>query len=352
MRPLGGRRLIVRADATTASGTGHMMRALALTQAWLDAGGRAKWLVAEAPEALLGRIAAEGVPVERLAAASGGTADAAALKASLAIDPGAVGVVDGMGFDANYLAELDGVAGRVLVVDDMAALTAYPVALVLNQNAHADRSSYPSATSCRFLLGTRYVVLRREFVADPPVRTIPARASRLLLTFGGADPTGMTARTIGALRRLSGETLRDVALRVIIGAANRDTDRIRALLAAGPGLDATLAIAVADMPAQMAWCDLAITSGGTTVWELARMGCPALVVETAPSEVLLVSGLARVGLFDTLGQEAGMDEEHMVHGVGARIADARWRATMSALGMELVDGRGAGRVVEALAGLA
>jgi UDP-2,4-diacetamido-2,4,6-trideoxy-beta-L-altropyranose hydrolase len=98
----------------------------------------------------------------------------------------------------------------------------------------------------------------------------------------------------------------------------------------------------------MAGSDLAITSGGSTVWELARMGCPALVVETVPVESLLVSGLTRVGLFASLGPASALTIESMADAIAARIDDARWRAAMSNLGMQLVDGKGAMRVVDAL----
>ncbi|MFI5254873.1 MAG: UDP-2,4-diacetamido-2,4,6-trideoxy-beta-L-altropyranose hydrolase, partial [Candidatus Limnocylindrales bacterium] len=198
MKELAGRRLFVRADASTASGTGHLMRALALAQAWLDSGGSATWLVAAAPDALLARIAAEGVPIEWIDAPSGGAADAATLRRLLLADPMAVGVVDGNVFDAEYLGRLAGAGGRVMAIDDLAALAAYPAGLVLNQNAHADRSSYPADATCRFLLGTSYVLLRREFRPEPPERSIPPYAGRLLVTFGGADPTGMTARAVAA----------------------------------------------------------------------------------------------------------------------------------------------------------
>ena len=79
--------------------------------------------------------------------------------------------------------------------------------------------------------------------------------------------------------------MRALVVRVIVGAANRDGDRIDAAVADPDlGFRAGVRRAVADMPAEMAWADLAVTSGGSTVWELARIGCPALVVETVPVE--------------------------------------------------------------------
>jgi UDP-2,4-diacetamido-2,4,6-trideoxy-beta-L-altropyranose hydrolase len=344
------RRLILRADATTAGGTGHMMRTLALAQAWIDAGGRACWLVADAPSSLRDRIEAEGIEIVPVLAPAGSPGDAAAVVETLTRDGESMAVIDGTELRGAYLEALADVRDRVLVIDDMAGGADYPVGLLLNQNAHAGRAEYPAASSTRFLLGTRYALLRREFVVAPPPRTTPSVARHVLVTFGGADPTGMTLKTISALRRLPEGLRGSIRVRFIVGAANADGARIEAA-AADPdlGFRADVERAVSDMPEQMAWADLAITSGGSTVWELARTGCPALVVETVPVERRLVSGLVTVGLFGHLGPGAELDERTMADEIAAKAEDGAWRAEMTTLGMRLIDGQGARRVVDALA---
>lgn len=350
LRPsLRGRLLVARADASAATGTGHMMRVLALVQAWLDRGGRARWLVATAPDLLVAQIEREGVAIDRLRVPSGSVEDASVFRRTLNRGPSALAVVDGAAFGDRYLETIRDVGRRVLLIDDMAQLPAYPVGYVLNQNAHADRAEYPAGSSCRFLLGTRYVLLRREFVPDPPPRTIPATARHVLVTFGGADPTGMTTRTIRALQRLPAALRSGVSVRIIVGAANVDGHRLEAQVAAPDlGFQASLERGVTDMAAQMAWADLAITSGGSAVWELARMGCPALVVETVPAEKKLVAGLARIGVFGHLGPASDLDGQAMAHEIAAEIRDFGWRTEMAALGMRLVDGQGARRVLEVM----
>ena len=249
-----------------------------------------------------------------------------------------------------YLSALGSESRRVLLVDDAANHDAYPVGFVLNQNAHADRAAYPADAPARFLLGTSFALLRREFRPDPMSRTIPERARHLLVTLGGADPGGATRRVLAAVAGLPRELRQGAAVRVIVGAANADGARLEA---EARRLSGTLAVqierAVTDMPSLLAWADLAITSGGSTVWELARMGCPALVIETVPVEGLLVGGLARVGLDDRLGHADDLDGATITAAVAARIDDQRWRQEMSALGRELVDGQGATRVVGVLA---
>jgi spore coat polysaccharide biosynthesis predicted glycosyltransferase SpsG len=355
-----GRMLVVRADASAAGGTGHLMRALALAQAWIDRGGRVRWLLAEAPEPLLQRLLAEGIEVERLATGDGGPiepgskADAAQFRAKLAGDPRALGAIDGQWFDADYLAALAPTGERVLAVDDGASLAAYPVALVLNQNAHADRAEYPASDDGRprYLLGLEHVLLRREFLAASSAgaaRAIPARAAHLLVTFGGADPTGMTVKAVEALTRLPLDVRSGLAVRVLVGAANPDSERIHELAHGLEPIDVSVERAIADMPGAIAWADLALSSGGSTIWELAHGGCPTLVVETVPIEERLVAGLRKVELFGHLGRGAELGVDEIAEAISARIGDAGWRRTMSERGRRLVDGRGPDRVIEAMA---
>ena len=194
-------------------------------------------------------------------------------------------------------------------------------------------------------------MLRREFRVVDLRRETPPKARHLLVSFGGADPTGMTGRTIGALRLLPDGLRRDIDVRIVVGAANANARQIEAQLARRDlGVRVTVEHAVTNMAAPIAWADLAIVSGGSTVWELARLGCPALVVETVPSEERLVAGLRKVDLFGHLGPASRLDESTMALEIAAKVDDHAWRAEMSTRGMRLVDGQGSLRVVRALAG--
>jgi UDP-2,4-diacetamido-2,4,6-trideoxy-beta-L-altropyranose hydrolase len=343
--------LVLRADGGSTIGVGHAMRMIALGEAWIEHGGRATWLFTEAPGSVIERAATAGIGAERLDVPAGSPADAISIVDRREGDRTGVVVVDGPAFDVAYLEALTAVADRLMVVDDMAMLGRYPSALVLNQNAHADRASYPPDAGPRYLLGLRYAMLRHEFRRDAaPHRPVPERARRVLVTFGGADVAGLTMRTIHAIERLDPSLMRDVEVDVVIGAANPDATSIERSAAVSP-IAISVVRAVDDMSTRMARADLAIVSGGSTVWELARVGCPALVVETAPAEAFLVRGLEKVGLFDRLGLAAKLTDGTLVAAIARRLEDVEWRAAMARLGPELVDGHGADRVVAELKNL-
>src|SRR6266480_456095 len=58
--------LMIRADANVHIATGHVMRCLALAQAWKDKGGEAVFVMAESTPAVEKRLKAEGMDIERI----------------------------------------------------------------------------------------------------------------------------------------------------------------------------------------------------------------------------------------------------------------------------------------------
>jgi spore coat polysaccharide biosynthesis predicted glycosyltransferase SpsG len=332
--------LLLQAEGSAAIGLGHVMRLLALGQAWVDGGGRVEALL-DAPETLRERYRREGFEVRP------GTDD---LPSLLRDDHAAVAAIDRPDVTVDDLWGLQAGAARTLLVDDLASLPSYPVGLVLNQNAHAEGSQYAPVAADRLLLGLRYVLLRREF-RSVPERTIHPDGRNILVTFGGGDPTGMTRRALQAIEGLPGGLRDGLQVRVIVGAANPDAAAIASIARDATGARITVERAVDDMVEAMSWADLAITSGGSTVWELARTGCPALVLSTVPGEVPMISGLHKVDLFDALGPADRLSPADLADAIGRRLIDHGWRTRRSKRARELVDGQGATRVVDALAGL-
>ena len=182
--------VLIRADSNVAMGTGHVMRCLALAQAWQDAGGQAVMAMAEATPATEDKLRRENVEVVRLDVA-GGAEDDAIRTASLAQQRQAAwATVDGYQFDPHYQAMLKSEGLRLMSIDDEGHGGPYSADLVLNQNAHAAEALYDQrAAHTRLLLGPDYAMLRRQFASWRNwQREIPATGHRILVTMGGSDP--------------------------------------------------------------------------------------------------------------------------------------------------------------------
>ena len=110
--------LLIRSDASIAIGTGHVMRCLALAQAWRDAGGNVTFAMAEATPSIEARLRIEGVNVVRLPVPPGSTEDSARTCDLARQENAAWVVVDGYQFGSAYQTALRAAGLKVLFVDD------------------------------------------------------------------------------------------------------------------------------------------------------------------------------------------------------------------------------------------
>lgn len=185
--------------------------------------------------------------------------------------------------------------------------------------------------------GPEYVVLREEF-RDHDV-SVPDRADRVLVTFGGSDPAGLSVRASRAIVDDGGRTYR-----LVLGP---DFDRRRDvadLVSDAPHV--SIVEAAEEMGAHMAWADLAVASGGRTVFELAATGTPALVVAQNDREHDRMSQLADRGLVAYLGHESTVDAAEIRDAIDDLATDPERRRRLSDRGQTLVDGDGTRRILD------
>jgi len=337
--------LLIRADASTQIGSGHVMRCLALAQAWQDQGGSVAF-VADVPETLHTRLGAEGMTVYALSAAAGSDADAHQLSdLARQINTRHV-VVDGYQFGADYQRWLKGAGLRLLVLDDNGEAQHYHADLVLNQNIHASETFYVSRESyTRLLLGTRYALLRREFWSWRGwQRDIPDVARKVLVTMGGSDPDNVTLTVLRALEQVQ---LSNLHVKVVVGGSNPHYEMLQTT--ARHSLHRVeLARDVNDMPARMAWADVAVSAGGSTCWELAFLGLPGAIIILTENQRAASEHLAAQNAAVNLGWHTDLDAVSIAARLTALMIGADQRRAMSAQCRELVDSHGGERVVKAL----
>jgi len=337
------RTLVIRADGSTRIGTGHVMRCLALAQAWQDSGGRAIFAMGMEAPALKDRLTSEGMEVVHLLAEPGCPEDAE-MTADLAQKMGSDWVVvDGYHFGSNYQRIIKESGLRLLFIDDNGRADHYYADIVLNQNLHANEYLYRKREPyTKLLLGTEYVLLRREFWPWRGwKRKIPEVAHKVLVTLGGSDPDNVTLKVIQALQQI--EQLETV---VVIGGSNLHYEELSSALESNGSTD--LKKDVKNMPELFAWADLAISSAGTTTWELAFMGLPSLLLILAENQVKVAEQLESVGIAMNLGLHDLLRAPDVIREVTPLLFDVDLRASMAELGRRAVDGFGVGRILNAL----
>ncbi len=336
--------LVIRADASPAIGTGHVMRCLALAQGWRAARGRVTFAMAESTPAIERRLVEGQCRLVRIMGAPGCSEDCHIMCALIATGKPSWIAIDGYAFDSKYRQAVQDAGVRCLVVDDNGGDEDFSPDLVLNQNLHAKESMYPQrGAHTRLLLGPRYALLREEFARYRDwSRRISEKAGRILITMGGSDPSNSTPRVLEALSKLS-----ELEVRVAIGGSAEHLAEVEEAAALFKSR-VTLLRDVRNMAEQMAWADLAIAGAGTTCWEMCLLGLPTMLIVVAENQKPIADGLASSGAAVNLGWPAKIDFRTLADKVEELVISPDQRCAMSQKARELVDGYGKERVLDAM----
>lgn len=268
--------ILIRADASPSKGTGHVMRCLALAEALREQEAVPVFATREITPSLRERLLWDGFDHHDL------TGDDPAALLELADRLGATAlVVDSYWLDAGWRAAVRPGFRTVLALDDLADRMLH-ADLVWNPAPGAASLPYATlAPGARLLAGEPYLLLRREIrqAATAPQAAVAAR-TRILLTFGGSDPAGLT---VPVVKRLAPTLPPGVWLDVVAGGSNPALDCIRAACARFPDR-VRLHVDSREMGELMGAAGLAVTAGGGTVAELAALAVPSLLAVVADNQ--------------------------------------------------------------------
>lgn len=179
--------------------------------------------------------------------------------------------------------------------------------------------------------GAEYACIRDEFILSP--RREPRQGvERVLLTFGGTDPSRLTIKTLDAIEDYCARN--DIAIDVVTGLGYRDP----AELAGRP--HAVLHTKVNAISVLMREADLAFTSAGRTLFELASLGTPAVVLAQNDREMTHPFASESNGFLHLgLGKEA--THEMILAGLTRLVEDDAFRLELRKrmLAVDLTEGR-------------
>ncbi len=186
--------------------------------------------------------------------------------------------------------------------------------------------------------GSKYFCIRDEFLEEHP-KEFSEKCENVLVIFGGADPSDLTGRLYGICRRLH-KTNPDVRFHFLLGFAYPYSDRIVTVEEDNVFIHKD----VKRVSAYMGRMDLAITSQGRTVYELASMGVPAIVLAQNEREAMHVFAGIQNG-FINLGIGAETDDETVVSTIEWLMSTPNVRKEMRKLQLQKDFSKGHERVI-------
>ena len=356
-----------RADSSVQIGTGHIMRCLTLADELSRKGHKCRFICREHKGHMGELISSKGYEITLLPITSGtsqeslSSGDAAhadwlgaswqqdAEQTLKALGPSKADwlVVDHYALGALWEKQVAKLAGRIMVIDDLADRS-HECALLLDQNLGRSASDYDSLVpkDCDRLIGAEYALLRPEF-AELRERSLRRRLKpelkRILISLGGVDRTNLTGQVLDALATaaLPGSTQLDI----VMGSAAPYTTQIRRQAAQLP-YKTTVSVSVSDMAERMCLADLSIGAAGGTSWERCCLGLPAVLVILAENQITGGTALEAAGATLTITDpkmvKAALPKELV------KVGRSDYLRSMSSAAAEITDGTGASKAVRSM----
>jgi len=327
-------RVLFRVDGSAAVGMGHVFRSLAIADALrgLSRADVAFLMSADHTEGLV-TVSRAGYAVRVV----GDRKEETFLEHIRDFAPEIL-INDLPALDRSYLTALSHLGATTVnlvdTIDDLETTEQYAQVIVSVMN---DERETPEG----FYGGPRYAILREHFRDQPP-KEVRERPGLVLLSFGGSDPQGLTLKAARALGALEAEV--DVV--AVAGPAFAFRREFEALSAALPRRIPLINEAGGHIAELMLEADVMVGSGGMSVYEIAALGTPGIILGQNAREDRRMRDFAAQGTVEYLGLGTEVDEAALSAAVRGLLGDLERRRAMSARGRALVDGFGAARAAE------
>lgn len=353
--------IVIRVDASTQIGTGHVMRCLTLADALSSQGAEVRFICRELPGNMIDPIRQRGFRVETLTAVAqdqdtqsdlehghwltvSQQADAEQCADLLAQARPDWLVVDHYALDQAWQKMLQPFYNKLLVIDDLADRD-HLADILVDQTFGRQQAEYRDRVpeSAQLLTGAQFALLRKEFDTWRR-RSLAERFSReptrILLSMGGIDADN---RSGYILEQLSHCQLPDNALiTVVMGANAPHIDAVRSLATQLP-FAVDVRVNVSNMAELMTSSDIAIGAAGSSTWERCCLGLPTLQVVIADNQKTIARKLSAAGAVIALQSNNLQDELQALF---------RNRHKLALISSAIVCRSGVAQVVEQMTGVA
>ncbi|WLR50563.1 UDP-2,4-diacetamido-2,4,6-trideoxy-beta-L-altropyranose hydrolase [Bacillus tianshenii] len=337
--------ILFRVDASSKIGTGHVMRCLTLAHQLKQKGASISFICREEAGNLCDYIEQEGFRVFRLHAETpliqqqDAQETAHVIKTNFSVVDW--GVVDHYQFDQQWEQIISGKAHQLMVIDDLANRL-HTCDLLLDQNYYTDyleRYEHLVPEGCLKLLGPQYLLLRDEFLeAQDKVDIRDGSMKRILIFYGGSDPTNETEKVVRAFQQLK---IQDIHIDVVTGTANPNRTNVEHLCKESRFTYHCQINYLADLISQ---ADVAFGAGGVTMWERCFLGLPSIVTIVAENQKASTEAAAAAGAVWNLGWHEDIKESDYAGVIQRALKEPEKLKELSLRSIELMNSNGQQKV--------
>jgi len=226
-------------------------------------------------------------------------------------------IIDSYLADFDFYKEVSEIIKIPVYIDDYKRLD-YPRGIVINPSIYGDKLDYPKKEGVKYLLGKKYIILRKEFW-NVTKKKINKHIKNVLITFGGTNQQDLAKRIAKYLKD-------KFSFNINIVEPNKN-------------------FTAKDMLKLMLETDICISGGGQTTYELARVGVPTIGICFAENQLNNLKFGEKEGYLKFIGWYE--DKNLLIKIVnGVKSLNYDKLVHMSRSGRKWVDGKGVLRILK------
>ena len=252
-------------------------------------------------------------------------------------------IVDHYDLDFKWEKSLRKFVDKIIVIDDL--VRKHDCDLLLDQNYNKNlKTRYDKLVprKCIKLLGPKYALLRGEFLILRKSVKPRKNFKRILISFGGSDPTNETGKVLSAIKILKTKKQFLKEIDVVISNSDKNKDKIEQLCNSIP--NAKFYQNVYKIGRLMYKADLAVGAGGSSIWERFCLGLPTIVSIVANHQQETTKALAEKECLINVGLAKNLSVKKYV-GIFENL-DIKKLRSISKSSLKIVDGNGSFRVAK------
>jgi len=282
---MGLKTIYFRADGNENIGLGHVFRCLSIAQ-YFGKEFNKKFIINSPSPALAKEILKICDEVIEI----GSPENEASYLISVVLKDVHALVLDGYNFQEEYFAELCRGGVKTVFIDD---LHEWPMQanIVVNHAPGATAKNYEGLTTAQLFLGTKYLLLRKEFIEANKIRRHIAKPERLFVSFGGADVHNISLKALKALRNVTAIT----KINLVLGSEYSFHEELNEYLKIFPDerLKIFSNLSAAGMVETMSECDFSLVPPSSISLEALSVQLGIITGLTANNQKDILSGLKK-----------------------------------------------------------
>jgi spore coat polysaccharide biosynthesis predicted glycosyltransferase SpsG len=258
------------------------------------------------------------------------------------INNNATFICDIRGINNTYIKKLKQKVSLFCYFDDIGVSDINPDILI-NPSPYATMNLYTPADSSKYLLGLDYFILDRS-IYKTKKESLNTNAKKILLSFGGADPTDITGAFVADMT----DFFKEYFITVIIGCAydQKREEQLKEMINTRKtqGFTIELKKDVPNLYPFFLETDIAVVAGGDTCLESIFTGTPTFIISSIDYEERTACWLQEKGIALHIGFIERDSMEKILANIENGLTDEKLSKDLFEKGKSAIDGKGIERV--------